>query len=242
MMRLNKFLAHAGIASRRKCDDLIRAGLVRVNDKVVNQVGVVIDETKDRVTFKGKPVKLKKRFVYIVLNKPKGVVTTASDQFRRKTVLDLIAIPERIYPIGRLDYNTTGVLLLTDDGDLAHRLLHPNYKVLKVYRVLLNRVIRPIDIHRLQNGVELDGVKTQPCKISELRIVDNGSLVEIELTEGRNRQVRRMFEALNYKVRELERISFAGITASGLAPGEWRYLNKKEVGLLKEKVGYGSKR
>ncbi len=240
MIRLNKFLAQAGIASRRKCDDFIKAGYVKVNGKVVDQVGVVIDETKDKVTFKGKPVKPKKRFIYIVLNKPKGVVTTAKDQFNRKTVLDLIAIPERIFPIGRLDYNTTGVLLLTDDGDLAHRLLHPNYKVLKTYRVLLNKVIRPIDMHRLQTGIELDGVKTQPCKIRELRIIDNGSLLEIELTEGRNRQVRRMFAALNYKVRELERISFGGITASGLAPGEWRYLNRKEVNLLKGSVGYGS--
>ncbi|MHB2148780.1 pseudouridine synthase [Calditrichota bacterium LG25] len=242
MMRLNKFLAHAGIASRRKCDDFIKAGFVKVNGKVVDRVGVVIDEKKDTVTFKGKIVKPRKRFVYIVLNKPKGVVTTASDQFKRKTVLDLIAVPERIYPIGRLDYNTTGVLLLTDDGDLSHRLLHPNYKVVKVYRVLLNRVIRPIDLHRLQNGIELDGKKTQPCKISELRIVDNGSLLEVELTEGRNRQVRRMFETLDYKVRELERISFGGITARGLAPGEWRYLTKKEVSLLKERVGYGSER
>ncbi len=242
MMRLNKFLAHAGIASRRKCDDLIRAGFVKVNGKVVDQVGVVIDETKDKVTFKGKPVKPKRKFIYIVLNKPKGVVTTARDQFKRKTVLDLIAIPERIFPIGRLDYNTTGVLLLTDDGDLAHRLLHPNYKVVKIYRVLLNKVIRPIDVHRLQQGIELDEVKTQPCKVTELRIVDNGSLLEVELTEGRNRQVRRMFEALNYKVRELERISFGGITARDLAPGEWRYLTKDEVSLLKEKVGYGSER
>ncbi len=240
MMRLNKFLARAGIASRRKCDDLIRAGFVKVNGQVVDQVGVVIDEEKDRVTVKDRPVNLKKKFTYIVLNKPKGVVTTARDQFRRKTVLDLIAIPERIFPIGRLDYNTTGVLLLTDDGDLAHRLLHPNYKVLKVYRVLLNRVIRPIDLHRLRNGIELDGRPTQPCKIIELRIVDNGSYLEVELTEGRNRQIRRMFEELKYRVLELERISFAGITAKGLQQGEWRYLTKDEVSHLKETVEYGN--
>ncbi len=240
MIRLNKFLAQAGIASRRKCDDLILAGYVTVNGKRVDQVGVVIDEEKDVVTFKGKKVAPKKRFTYIVLNKPKGVVTTASDQFRRKTVLDLIAVPERIFPVGRLDYNTTGVLLLTDDGELSYRLLHPNYKVNKIYRVLLNRVIRPVDLYHLSHGVELDGRKTQSCKITELRIVDNGSLLEVELTEGRNRQIRRMFEKLNYRVIELDRISFAGLTAKGLQQGEWRYLTKQEISRLKEIVAYGN--
>jgi 23S rRNA pseudouridine2605 synthase len=241
-MRLNKYLAQAGIASRRKCDDLILAGYVQVNGKTVDRVGVVIDESKDKVTFKGRPVTLKRNFTYIILNKPKGVVTTARDQFRRRTVLDLIAIPERIFPIGRLDYNTTGVLLLTDDGELSNRLLHPNYKVTKVYRALLDRVIRPVDLFRLSNGVELDGRKTQPCKITELRIVDNGSLLQIELKEGRNRQIRKMFELFNYHVEELERISFAGLKATGLQQGEWRYLTKDEVNRLKEIVHYGNQR
>ncbi len=240
MMRLNKYLAQAGIASRRKCDDLILAGYVQVNGQTVDRVGVVIDENKDKVTFKGKPVTIRKHFTYILLNKPKGVVTTARDQFKRRTVLDLIAIPERIFPVGRLDYNTTGVLLLTDDGALSNRLLHPNYKVAKVYRALLDRVIRPIDLYRLSNGVELEGRKTQPCKISELRIVDNGSLLEIELKEGRNRQIRKMFELFGYHVEELERISFAGLKATGLQQGEWRYLTKDEVKRLKEIVDYGN--
>ncbi len=240
MMRLNKFLAQAGIASRRKCDDLILAGFVKVNGKTIDRVGVVIDENKDKVTFKGRPVTIRKHFTYILLNKPKGVVTTARDQFRRRTVLDLIAIPERIFPVGRLDYNTTGVLLLTDDGELSNRLLHPNYKVTKVYRALLNRVIRPVDLFRLSHGVELEGRKTQPCKITELRIVDNGSLLEIELKEGRNRQIRKMFDLFNYHVEELERISFAGLKATGLQQGEWRYLTKDEVKRLKEMVDYGN--
>ena len=238
MMRLNKFLAHAGIASRRKCDDLILAGYVKVNGVKVKKVGVVIDEEKDKVTFKGKPVVLDKRKIYAVLNKPRGVVTTAKDEFRRKTVLDLLAIQERVFPIGRLDYDTTGVLLLTNDGELTNRLLHPNYKVEKVYRVLLNKVIRPIDLHKLRNGVELDGRKTQPCEITELRIVDNGSFLEMKIFEGRNRQIRRMFELFGYEVLELERISFAGIKATGLQPGEWRYLTEKEVSHLKKEVGY----
>ncbi len=240
MMRLNKYLAQAGIASRRKCDDLILAGYVQVNGKTIDRVGVVIDETKDKVTFKGRPVTIRKHFTYIILNKPRGVVTTARDQFKRRTVLDLIAIPERIFPVGRLDYNTTGVLLLTDDGELSNRLLHPNYKVAKVYRTLLDRVIRPIDLYRLSNGVELEGRKTQPCKITELRIVDNGSLLEIELKEGRNRQIRKMFELFGYHVEELERISFAGLKATGLQQGEWRYLTKDEIKRLKEMVDYGN--
>lgn len=240
MMRLNKYLAQAGIASRRKCDDLILAGFVKVNGKTIDRVGVVIDENKDKVTFKGRPVTIRKHFTYILLNKPKGVVTTARDQFRRRTVLDLIAIPERIFPVGRLDYNTTGVLLLTDDGELSNRLLHPNYKVAKVYRALLDGVIRPVDLYRLRHGVELEGRQTQPCKITELRIVDNGSLLEIELKEGRNRQIRRMFDLFNYHVEELERISFAGLKLSGLQQGEWRYLTKDEVNRLKEIVHYGN--
>jgi len=239
-MRLNKFLAHAGIASRRKCDDLIMAGLVKVNGKTIRQYGVVIDEDKDEVLFKGKRVKLQKEFTYVLLNKPKGVVSTASDEHRRNTVIELISIPERIYSIGRLDYNTTGVLLLTNDGELTNRLLHPNYKVKKIYHVLLDRVVRPIDLHQLKRGIELDGIKTQPCQIREIRIVDNCSFLEIILREGRNRQIRRMFEQLNYKVEELERISFAGITASGLQPGEWRYLKEDELTHIKNEVGYGN--
>ncbi len=239
MMRLNKFLAHAGIASRRKCDDLIQAGHVTVNGEPINQVGVVIDETKDKVTFKGQPVQIQEHFVYVLLNKPKGTVTTASDEFDRETVVDLIEVPERIYPIGRLDYETSGVLLLTNDGDLTHKLLHPNYKVEKVYHALIDRVIRPIDLHKFRTGIELDEAKTQPCQIREMQIKDNRSFLEIILKEGRNRQIRRMFEALGYKVEKLERISFAGIRAGRLQPGEWRYLTKREEELLKERVDYG---
>ncbi len=238
-MRLNKFLAHAGIASRRKCDDLILEGHVTVNGELVNQVGVVIDESKDKVTFKGQPVTLQEHFVYVLLNKPRGTVTTASDEFDRATVVDLIEVPERIYPVGRLDYETSGVLLLTNDGDLTHKLLHPNYKVEKVYHALIDRVIRPIDLHRFRTGIELDGVKTQPCQVREMQIKDNSSFLEIILKEGRNRQIRRMLEVLGYKVEKLERISFAGIRAGRLQPGEWRYLTPYEEDRLKEGVDYG---
>lgn len=237
-MRLNKYLARCGIASRRKCDDLIAAGFVKVNGQTIREMGVVIDETKDEVRFKGKKVFLRDDFVYVLLNKPRGVVTTAQDQFRRRTVMDLLTVPERIYPIGRLDYETTGVLLLTNDGELSNRLLHPNYKAEKVYRALLDRVIRPIDLHKLRRGVELDGRMTQPCEITELRVVDNGSFLEIKLREGRNRQIRRMFELFGYEVLQLERISFAGVTTGDLQPGEWRYLTKEEIARLKQEVSY----
>ena len=234
MMRLNKFLAHAGIASRRKCDDLIMAGLVKVNGKKVDRVGVVIDEEKDKVTFKGRPVTLGEEYIYILLNKPRGVVTTAMDNFNRKTVVEMVGIPERIYPVGRLDYETTGVLLLTNDGELTNQLLHPSYRKPKVYRVLLDKKIRPVHLHKLRNGVQLEDYTTQPCKITELRIIDNQSYLEIEIREGRNRQIRKMFELFDYEVVELERISFAGLTTSGLQPGEWRYLTKEEVRQLKK--------
>jgi len=239
MIRLNKFLAHAGIASRRKCDDLILAGLVKVNGKKIDRVGLVIDEEKDEVTFKGRRITPEKEYTYIILNKPRGVVTTAMDNFRRKTVVEMIGIPERIYPVGRLDYETTGVLLLTNDGELTNRLLHPSYKMSKIYRVLLDKRIRPVHLHKLRNGVELDDFITQPCKINELRIIDNQSYLEIEIKEGRNRQIRKMFEHFGYEVVELERISFAGLTTAGLQPGEWRYLTKEEVRHLKERVRYG---
>ncbi len=233
MMRLNKFLAHAGIASRRKCDDLIQEGFVTVNGELRSELGIVIDETKDTVTFKGEPVRLTEKFTYVVLNKPRGVVTTADDQYARKTVVDLIGIVERIYPVGRLDYDTSGVLILTNDGELTNRLIHPNFKVTKIYHALLDRVIRPVDLHKLRTGVMLDDKMTQPCKIREIRIKDNASFLEIELKEGRNRQIRRMFELFDYKVDVLERISFAGITARGLQSGEWRKLTSQETALLK---------
>ena len=232
-MRLNKYLAHSGIASRRKCDDLIEAGLVQVNGETITKLGVVIDEEKDKITFKGDLVQLKSNYTYVVLNKPRGVVTTANDQFARQTVVDLIGIVERIYPVGRLDFDTSGVLILTDDGELTNTLIHPNFKVTKIYHALLDKVIRPIDLHKLREGVVLDEKKTLPCKIREIRIINNCSFLEIELQEGRNRQIRRMFELFEYQIDELERISFAGITAKGLQPGEWRYLKSQELAALR---------
>lgn len=235
-MRLNKYLAHAGVASRRKCDDLILAGYVKVNGKKVDTLGVVIDEIKDEVMYKDQKVTLGEENIYILLNKPQGVVTTASDEFKRTTVLDLLAIPERVYPVGRLDYDTTGVLLLTNDGELTNRLLHPGYESEKIYRLLIDKIIRPIDLHKLQKGIMLDSKMTLPCKIKEIRRMDNRSFLEITLREGRNRQIRRMFEEFGYAVEELNRVSFSGLTLGSLHPGEWRYLTQDELARLKERV------
>jgi 23S rRNA pseudouridine2605 synthase len=242
MIRLNKFLAHAGIASRRKCDEHIKNGLVTVNGEMVTALGVTIDERKDVVTFKGKEIKYKEPGVYLILNKPAGVISSVKDEFKRDTIMNFIDIPQRVYPIGRLDYETTGVLLLTNDGELTNLLLHPRYKVEKVYRALIDRRVRPVDLHHLRNGVQLDDEKTLPCEINELRIIDNQSFLEIKLRQGLNRQIRRMFELFGYQVEELERISFAGITAHGLKQGEWRYLTNEEITHLRNEVNYEGRR
>jgi len=225
-----------GVGSRRKCDEYIAQGLVEVNGEVIQQMGTQVDPEKDVVKFRGKPVKPARNFIYILLNKPLRVVTAVTDDRHRKTVVDLIRINERIFPVGRLDYNTTGALLLTNDGDLAYTLAHPKFHVSKIYRVLLDRKIRPIDLYRCEHGLELDGKVTAPCKIKELRIIDNGSYLEVELHEGRNRQIRRMFEMLGYRVRELHRIEFAGLRVSDMREGQWRLLTREEVQRLKQMV------
>jgi pseudouridine synthase len=236
MIRLNKFLASAGIASRRKCDDLILEGRVKVNDKIITTLGFRVDEEKDKISFDNKIVKYAKDFIYIIMNKPKGIVTTVKDQYNRNTVLDLIPIKQRIFPVGRLDYDTTGILLLTNDGVLANRLIHPKYKIEKVYHVLLNKIIKPVALYKLQRGIELDGKRTAPCKISEIRIIDNCSLLEMVLYEGRNRQVKRMFKLLGYEVEKLDRLALGPLTLAGLSRGAWRYLKKSELSNLKRYI------
>jgi len=228
-MRLNKYLTQAKIASQRKCDDLILASRIKMNDKIANQLGLRIEETHDSVTFDDSPVKLPVTYKYILLNKPPGYITSASDEFDRRTVLDLIPVEERVFPVGRLDYDTTGLLLLTNDGELSNQLIHPRYKIEKTYHVLLNKLVKPVALYHLEQGVDLDGKKTAKCKIQQIRVVDNCSLLEMKIHEGRNRQIRRMFETFEYEVEELDRIAFGPITLSGLKRGEWRYLRKSEI-------------
>lgn len=233
MMRLNKFMSQSGIAARRKCDELIAEGKVKVNGKIVTQLGRTIDENNDMVEYDGQMLKLNSTYTYILLNKPEDTITSSDDQHRRQTVVELVESEKRIFPVGRLDYNTTGVLLLTDDGELTNKLLHPRYKKSKVYHVLIDKKIRPVDLHHLRKGIELEGQMTLPCKITELRVIDNCSLLEIELKEGRKRQIRLMLAALDYVVENLDRIEFAGLTYKGLKRGQWRYLTEEEIIALK---------
>ncbi len=233
-IRLNRFLALCGLGSRRKCDELIASGVVRVNGEIVSEMGASIDPENDVVEFQNDKVQPDQEHLYILLNKPLHTVTTVSNEKKRKTVLDLINIDRRIFPVGRLDFNTTGVLLLTTDGKLTYQLSHPKFQVGKKYRVLLNKRIRPVDLYNFRNGLLLDEKKTAPCKAEEIRIIDNASYMEVELHEGRNRQIRRMFDTLGYHVSKLHRIEFAGLRTDNLKPGEWRILSHSEIRNLKK--------
>jgi 23S rRNA pseudouridine2605 synthase len=235
-IRLNRYLAMCGLGSRRKCDELIAGGAVRVNGKVVTEMGTRINPETDRVEYFNQEVNPEERFIYILLNKPLRTVTTASDEKKRKTVLDLIEIKERLFPVGRLDFNTTGALLITNDGKLAYYLAHPRFEVTKIYRVLLDKRIRPIDLHHFQRGLDLEGRMTAPCRVEELRILDNRSYLEVELHEGRNRQIRKMFELLGYQVTDLHRLEFAGLRVEDMHQGDWRPLTPGEVSKLRRLV------
>lgn len=236
-VRLNRYLAMAGIASRRACDEYILAGRVQVNGVTVDRLGVRIDPRCDEISFDGQAISGAQKSVYLLMNKPLRTVTTARDERGRRSVMDLIDTHLRLFPVGRLDYNTSGALLITNDGDLAYSLIHPRFEVRKVYRVLLDRVIRPIDLHHFRKGVVIDGRKTSECSADELRILDNRSFLEVVLHEGRNRQIRKMFDLLGYKVEELHRFSFAGLEVGNLKPGEYRELTPREVEELRRLVG-----
>ena len=233
MVRLNKFIANSGICSRREADEYISAGLVTVNGQVVTEMGVKVNPAEDDVRFNGERLRGEKK-VYVLLNKPKDFVTTTSDPHAEKNVMQLISrelCPERIFPVGRLDKSTTGVLLLTNDGELAEKLTHPSFQKKKIYQVTLDKNLKPEDMDRFVQGVDLeDG----PAYADE--VAYNGedrSIVGIEIHSGRNRIVRRMFEALGYRVRKLDRVYFAGLTKKNLRRGQWRFLSEEEVTMLK---------
>jgi len=231
-IRLNKYLANAGICSRREADEFIQAGVVKVNGEVVSELGVKVKPT-DTIMFHDQTVSIERK-VYILLNKPKDCVTTSDDPEERLTVMDLVkgACYERIYPVGRLDRNTTGVLLLTNDGDLASKLTHPKFEKRKIYQVTLDRNLAEADFKTIQAGVTLD---EEPITVDNLSYVDpdKANVVGIEIHSGQNRVVRRIFESLNYKVFKLDRVYFAGLTKKNLPRGKWRHLSEKEVSLLK---------
>jgi len=231
-IRLNKYLANAGVCSRREADDFIQAGVVTVNGEVVTELGTKILRT-DHVVFHEQPVTLEKK-VYVLLNKPKDYVTTSDDPQQRKTVMDLVkdACPERIYPVGRLDRNTTGVLLLTNDGELASKLTHPKFLKKKVYHVFLDKNVTKHDLDQIAEGIQLEDGEIRADAVEYASPTDK-SQVGIEIHSGKNRIVRRIFESLGYHVTKLDRVQFCGLTKKNVRRGDWRFLTEKEVDMLR---------
>ena len=231
-IRLNKYIANSGVCSRREADNLILAGVVTVNGEVVTELGTKVNINTDDIRFNGERLKGETK-VYIVMNKPKGYVTTASDPHADRTVMDLLkGCPTRVFPVGRLDKNTTGVLMFTNDGEIAEKLTHPSYDKKKIYQVSLDSKLRREDFEKILSGVELsDGM----IAADELEYIeeDDHRKLGIEIHSGKNRIVRRIFESLGYEVKALDRVYFAGLTKKGLKRGEWRYLSEGETNLLK---------
>lgn len=236
MERLQKVIARAGIASRRRAEELIASGRVRVNGQVVTELGVRVDPATDRVEVDGRPVVFP-RLVYLMLHKPRGVVTTLRDPQGRATVLDLVpGVPERLFPVGRLDYDSEGLLVLTNDGELAHRLMHPSFEVVKVYRVCVAGKVTGAALKRLREGVMLDDGMTAPARVQVLSRREDGTWLEIGIHEGRNRQVRRMAKAVGLSVRRLIRIAYGPLRLGNLPPGKFRFLKESAVAALKQSV------
>lgn len=240
-MRINKFLAECGIASRRNCEALVLEGRVKVNNKRIVSLATDVDPEVDLVSLDGKPVKPIGKHLYIMLNKPKGYVCTTSDELGRKTVMDLFKDKypgKRIFPVGRLDYDTEGLLLLTTDGDLSNRLMHPSNEISKTYVAKIEGEITEAELNKLRSGVELDGVKTKKCKVRVVGEETSGekllTRIEVVISEGRNRQVRRMFESINRDVVFLKRTAIGVIKLGGLYRGNFRELKENEVEYLKK--------
>lgn len=231
--RLQKYIASCGVTSRRKAEELILNGNVMINNVVVTELGIKVDTENDVIKVNNKIIYKENRNIYIKLYKPEGYVTTVKDQFGRKCVIDLVDIEERIYPIGRLDYDTSGLLLLTNDGDLANKLLHPKYHIYKTYIAEVEGLINQNSIDNLKIGVIIDDYKTAPAKVTLISKTKTSSIVKISIHEGKNRQVRKMFESVGYPIIKLKRISFGMITLESLNLGEWSFLSDKEINFLK---------
>jgi 23S rRNA pseudouridine2605 synthase len=237
MIRINRFLSMCGIASRRKAEELVLGGKVEVNHAVIRDLATRVDPARDRVFVGGTQAIPVQGFLYLVLNKPKDSITTLSDERGRTTVMSMIRTRERVYPVGRLDRNTTGVLLFTNDGNFAHRLMHPKYRVPKSYRVSCARALTGIDVKALRAGIPLEDGTTAPADV-QLLPLGRGKEIGITIHEGRNRQVRRMFESLGYDVVKLDRVAYGPVTKEGLSRGGTRSLTRNEIRALKEMAGY----
>lgn len=229
--RLQKYLANNGVASRRKCEEFILQGKVQVNGKTVSELGIKINPEKDIIKFAGKEVKHITKLVYILLNKPIGYVTTADDQFGRETVLDLVKVKERIVPVGRLDMYTSGALILTNDGDFVYKVTHPKHEIEKTYTVTVKGIVQSDEVQQLRKGVKIDDYITKPAKVKILKTdtEKNISRLEITIHEGKNRQIRKMCEAINRRVLALHRSKIGDIYVKDLELGKWRYLKDKEI-------------
>lgn len=230
-IRLQKFLANSGVASRRKCEELILEGKVSVNGQIVKELGTKVNPDVDKVEYCGNLVSISNKFVYILLNKPIGYVTTAKDQFDRDSVLDLVKVKERVVPVGRLDMYTSGALILTNDGDFVYKVTHPKHEITKTYTVTVRGIIETDAVEKLKNGVEIEDYKTRPAKVKILKTDEEKNISRLEITihEGKNRQVRKMCEAVGSKVVALHRSKIGDIGVKDLKLGTWRYLKDFEV-------------
>ena len=229
--RLQKYLANCGIASRRKCEEYILQGKVKVNGETVTELGKKVNPEKDIIEFENKPVRENTKKIYILLNKPIGYVTTSDDQFGRDTVLDLVKVRERIVPVGRLDMYTSGALILTNDGDFVYKVTHPKHEIEKTYTVTVKGIVQNSEVEQLRQGVQIEDYTTKPAKVKILKTDTEKDISRLEITihEGKNRQVRRMCEAVGRKVLALHRSKIGNIGVKDLELGKWRYLNSREV-------------
>ena len=231
--RLQKYMARCGVASRRKCEEFILQGMVEVNGNLVNELGAKVNCIEDKVSYKGELIFPEETMVYIALNKPEGIISTVSDDKGRETILDIVKVPERIYPIGRLDYDTSGLILLTNDGNIYNRLIHPSVEVNKVYEGKINGTPNGEEIDKFKNGIDIDGYITAKANFKLIRSFKDSSEVEITIHEGKNRQIRKMCEAIGHPVISLKRTKIGKIKIANIKVGEWRHLTTEEVEYLK---------
>jgi 23S rRNA pseudouridine2605 synthase len=237
-VRLNKFLSQCGIASRRAADEMIAAGKIMVNGELVTKLGLVIDEAHDNVLAIGKPCVIPAAHVFLLLNKPRGFLVTLKDSYGRKTIKDLIkGVPGRVYPVGRLDFDSEGLLLLTDDGELSFRLAHPKYGVKKVYTVQVKGNFNSEDLRHFYDGIPLEDGHIAHARVKILERQDSSTMLSIELSEGRKREIKRMCKVIGYPVQSILRVKYDELTLQGVETGKWRYLTQGEIEKLKRKVG-----